>query len=106
MATPPSELTKDGYELQFGTNTLAHFHFTTLLLPQLLAANPPGRVVNTSSDGHQMAPSEGINFDNLRGIQGPASEGLQAKFRAYGQSKLVSLLRASPLWTSVLTFMI
>ena len=93
MATSPSELTKDGYELQFGTNTLTHFHFTTLLLPQLLAASPPGRVVNTSSDGHRLAPSEGINFDTLHGIQGPASEGLRAKFRAYGQSKLVSLLR-------------
>jgi hypothetical protein len=31
-------LTDHGYDLQFGTNVLGHFYFTTLVLPALLAA--------------------------------------------------------------------
>lgn len=57
MATP-YEKTKEGYEIQFGTNHVGHAMFTKLLLPTLLkTAEQPGadvRVVNVSSAGHMM----------------------------------------------------
>ena len=51
MLTPKST-TKDGFELQFGTNHLGHFAFTGLLLDHVLAA-PGSRVVTVSSVGHR-----------------------------------------------------
>ena len=45
--------TKDGFEIQFGTNHLGHFAFTGLLLDRVLAA-PDSRVVTVSSQGHRM----------------------------------------------------
>jgi retinol dehydrogenase-12 len=51
VAAPIEELTKNNYDLQFGTNVLGHFHLTALLLPALLAALEP-RVINVSSIAH------------------------------------------------------
>lgn len=58
MAPPVSQLTTDGYDLQFGTNVLGHYYFTILLLPVLLSGTKSSRdgkarVINTSSAGHQ-----------------------------------------------------
>ena len=54
MAVPIDLVTKDGYDLQWGTNVLGHWYFTELLLPALLAVHQeePGqkaRVITTSS---------------------------------------------------------
>ncbi|KAI0029800.1 NAD(P)-binding protein [Vararia minispora EC-137] len=54
MACPVDELTKQGFDMQIGTNVLGHYHFTQLLLPALKAvhANSPqekARVVITSA---------------------------------------------------------
>jgi retinol dehydrogenase 12 len=59
----PRGLTKDGFELTFGTNHLGHFLFTTLLLP-LLETSPGARIVNVSSASHYQATS--IDWDAQR----------------------------------------
>ncbi|KAJ6084936.1 hypothetical protein N7499_004565 [Penicillium canescens] len=61
MAVPGLEFTKNGHELQFGTNHLSHFLLFQLLKPALLAATTPNfhsRVVNVSSSAHRL---NGIN---------------------------------------------
>ena len=78
----PKQTTKDGFELQFGTNHLGHFALTGLLLDRLLAA-PGSRVVTVSSNGHRFGR---IRFDDLQ------SERSYSRAGAYGQSKLANLL--------------
>lgn len=87
MALPKLEQ-KYGYELQFLTNHIGHFILVTELLEQL---SDQGRVVMLSSDAHNGAPSEGIQFDNLSGERG------YSPWAAYGQSKLSNLLFAKAL---------
>ncbi|MDT5072931.1 MAG: hypothetical protein QOH82_2251 [Mycobacterium sp.] len=81
MMTPKST-TKDGFELQFGTNHLGHFALTGRLLDRLLAT-PGSRVVTVSSMGHRAGR---IRFDDLQ------SERRYHRLSAYGQSKLANLL--------------
>ncbi|NUW32222.1 SDR family NAD(P)-dependent oxidoreductase [Nonomuraea sp. SMC257] len=75
-------LTKDGFELQFGTNHLGHFALTGLLLPKLLA-RPGARVVTVSSDAHARGR---LDFDDLTLERG------YGRMSAYGRSKLANLL--------------
>jgi NAD(P)-dependent dehydrogenase (short-subunit alcohol dehydrogenase family) len=79
---PPYGLTKDGYELQFGTNHLGHFALTGLLMPQLLAT-PGSRVVTVSSNGHRAGR---INFADLNSARH------YQRMLAYSQSKLANLM--------------
>lgn len=54
-------LTKDGYEIQFGTNVVGPALFTQLLLPVMRETaniNPQTRVVMLSSAAHARAPSD------------------------------------------------
>lgn len=83
MMTPKST-TKDGFELQFGTNHLGHFAFTGLLLDRVLAT-PGSRIVTVSSVGHRFARN-GIRFDDLQW------EKSYNRYLAYGQSKLANLM--------------
>lgn len=80
----PRALTRDGFELQFGTNHLGHFALTGLLLPHLLE-RPGARVVTVSSDAHKVGR---IDFDDLALTRG------YGKMSAYGRSKLANLLFA------------
>ncbi|GHD12684.1 putative short-chain dehydrogenase/reductase [Streptomyces violarus] len=76
----PRQRTKDGFEMQFGTNHLGHFALTNLLLPHIT-----DRVVTVSSDAHRWGGAT-IGFDDLD---------LTASYtprRAYAQSKLANLL--------------
>ncbi|MCW2652210.1 MAG: putative dehydrogenase/reductase [Mycobacterium sp.] len=82
MYTPKGS-TKDGFELQFGTNHLGHFAFTGLLLDRLLPVEG-SRVVTISSVGHRILAK--IHFDDLQW------ERSYNRVRAYGQSKLANLL--------------
>lgn len=93
MATPYS-LTKEGYEIQFGTNHMGHALLTKLLLPTLLeTANQPSadvRIVNVSSIAHKMVPSGGLIWDQ-------ALLEKQYTGRRYGQSKLANILFSNEL---------
>jgi len=79
----PKGTTKDGFELQFGTNHLGHFAFTGLLLDRLLPI-AGSRVVTVSSTGHRIRAD--IHFDDLQW------ERSYSRVAAYGQSKLANLL--------------
>ncbi|KAF2136159.1 uncharacterized protein K452DRAFT_259565 [Aplosporella prunicola CBS 121167] len=81
----PHQLTADGIEMHFGTNFLGHFLFTNLLMPKLLQSELGPRVVNVSSDGHQLSD---IRWDDLDFKKGEVYE----KWRAYGQSKTANIL--------------
>ncbi len=79
---PPRELTKDGFESQFGVNHLGPFALTGLLLDKVLDT-PGARVVSTSSIGHR--PGD-IYFDDIN-----AEKSYNPQYR-YFQSKLANLL--------------
>ncbi|MEV6057739.1 oxidoreductase [Streptomyces sp. NPDC052107] len=76
----PEQHTRQGFEMQFGTNHLGHFALTNLLLPYVT-----DRVVTVSSGAHRFGDGV-IHFEdvNLRGRYTPT--------RAYAQSKLANLL--------------
>lgn len=72
MVPPVEQRTADGYDLQFGTNVLGHYFFTTLLLPTLIhtaknspLANGHARVINTSSSAVYWIPKGGIVWETL-----------------------------------------
>src|SRR5262245_14271652 len=79
----PQQTTRDGFELQFGTNHLGHFALTGLLLEQMLPV-PGSRVVTLSSLAHRLRAR--INFDDLQ------SERSYRRAAAYSQSKLANLM--------------
>lgn len=92
MACPEGK-TRDGHELQFGTNHLGHFLLFEMLKPALLAAatpETPSRVIAVSSTGHSMA--EALDFDNLNFTKSPYHP-----FTAYGNSKLANIYFANEL---------
>jgi NAD(P)-dependent dehydrogenase (short-subunit alcohol dehydrogenase family) len=82
MGTPKAS-TKDGFELQLGTNHLGHFALTGLLLDHMLPVQD-SRIVTVSSLGHRARAA--IDFDDLQ------SERRYDRFAAYGRSKLANLL--------------
>jgi NAD(P)-dependent dehydrogenase (short-subunit alcohol dehydrogenase family) len=82
MYTPKSN-TRDGFELQFGTNHLGHFALTGLLLDRLLPV-AGSRIVTVSSVGHRILAD--IHFDDLQW------ERRYNRVAAYGQAKLANLL--------------
>ena len=77
-------LTRQGFELTFGVNHLAHFALTNALLG-CLTASAPARVVTVASDAHYSA--RGIDFEAVRrparGITG---------LHEYAVSKLCNVL--------------
>ncbi|MER5294117.1 oxidoreductase [Streptomyces pharetrae] len=76
----PRRRTRDGFEMQFGTNHLGHFALTNLLLPYVT-----DRVVTVSSGMHRAGYGV-IRFDDLNLTSG------YTPVRAYAQSKLANLL--------------
>jgi NAD(P)-dependent dehydrogenase (short-subunit alcohol dehydrogenase family) len=78
MAVPEGR-TKDGFELQVGTNHLGHFALTNLLLPRVTE-----RVVTVASGAHRTGR---IDLGDLNWERRDYSP-----WGAYGQSKLANLL--------------
>jgi NAD(P)-dependent dehydrogenase (short-subunit alcohol dehydrogenase family) len=81
---PPHTHTKQGYELQFGVNHLAHFALTILLFNTLLQSDDP-RVVTVSSGLHRRGR---IHFGDLQGNQ------KYSRTAYYSQSKLANVVFA------------
>jgi NAD(P)-dependent dehydrogenase (short-subunit alcohol dehydrogenase family) len=79
VSVPTLERTKDGFELQFGTNHLGPFALTNLLLPRIT-----GRVVSLASQIERMGR---LDLDDLDWRRRPYSES-----RAYAASKLANVL--------------
>jgi NAD(P)-dependent dehydrogenase (short-subunit alcohol dehydrogenase family) len=82
MAIPDRRLTRDGFELTFGTNHLGHFALTGRLSPALLKADHP-RVVEVSA---LVSRNKGVTFDD------PQSEHDYTPMGAYAKSKLANVL--------------
>ncbi|KAF3902194.1 hypothetical protein ABW21_db0207744 [Orbilia brochopaga] len=114
MAPPTRLLSADGIELQFATNHIGHFLFTSLIMPKLVAAaaaNPTKgatRIINVSSFGHGAHPVRFSDW-NFEGGEVPDSEKGNAElltvfnehdhsftkytpYSAYGQSKTANVL--------------
>jgi len=84
MATPFS-LTKDNFEMQFGTNHLGHFALTGLLQKQI-----KHRVVAVSSQAHRASRIGNFTIDELRNKA--KGVGAYSPWSAYAYSKLANLL--------------
>jgi protochlorophyllide reductase len=84
VMAPPRRLTRQGFELQFGTNHLGHFDLSLALLP-LLRERPGARVVTVTSGAQYFGR---IAFDDLQG------ERRYDRWGAYSQSKLANVMFA------------
>jgi NAD(P)-dependent dehydrogenase (short-subunit alcohol dehydrogenase family) len=110
LMVPEHRFTKEGIELQFGTNHIGPFLFTNLLIDKLRSAATdatPGatRIVNVSSSGHSVSPVRFSDY-NFKGNKLPPEErpppglpGIIFKpgpiyggFLSYGQSKTANIL--------------
>ena len=87
LMAPPLQRTKDGFEIQFGTNHLGHFALTGQLLELLEAADAP-RIVQISSLAHRGGK---LMWDNLN------AEKSYSRWAFYCQSKLANLIFARDL---------
>ena len=86
-------LTRDGYELHFGVNHMAHALMAKMLLPALARSADP-RMLFLVSNGFRFTPPGGIVFDDLKTPQEIAFAG---RWRRYGQSKLANVIYAAGL---------
>lgn len=87
IMVPPRQQTKDGFELQIGTNHLGHFAWTATLWPLLDASD--ARVVTVASLAHRLARG----FD-LRTLTPKGSPRRYRRWQSYGESKLANLVFA------------
>lgn len=85
VMVPPFSRTRQGFELQFGTNHLGHVALTARLLP-LLEQTAGARIVVVSSTAHTVGR---IQLDDLNWDRRSYSA-----WAAYSQSKLANLLFA------------
>lgn len=89
MAPNTRQETKDGFELQFGTNHLGHFVLTAQLF-EVLEKTPHSRIVVLSSLVAKMKQAD-IYWDDIHFTK------KYDKWRTYAQSKLANMLFAKEL---------
>ncbi|OAV44667.1 SDR family NAD(P)-dependent oxidoreductase [Lewinella sp. 4G2] len=77
------ELNKEGHEVTFAVNHLAHVYLSHKLMPLLLASAEP-RIICVGSDSHKQV--KGMAFDDLN------LTGNYHGLRSYAQSKLANVL--------------
>lgn len=86
----PLDRTKDGFEMQIGTNHFGHFLLGTLLAPALVAGaqktGKDSRLVSLSSIGHRRSD---INWEDPNYLTRPYE-----KWESYGQAKTANSLFA------------
>lgn len=91
MAVPDLRFTRDGYEMQFGTNHVAHFLLFQLFKEALINSSTPefhSRVVNVASSAHRVhGINESDNYNFEKGEYNP--------WIAYGQSKTANIYMAN-----------
>ncbi|TFY80394.1 hypothetical protein EWM64_g3617 [Hericium alpestre] len=99
MACPLEELTAQGYDMQFGTNVLGHFHFTELPTPALLAVSASGndprekaRVITTASSAVYLLGL--ITYETLKPC--PLRNKVST-YDLYNQTKFANLVLANEL---------
>ncbi|MDB5985411.1 MAG: family NAD(P)-dependent oxidoreductase [Nevskia sp.] len=80
----PMRRTRDGFEMQIGTNHFGHYALTGLLLEPLKAA-PAARVVNVASLAHRW--TRAMDLADINWEHKPYK-----RWDAYGKSKLANLL--------------
>ncbi len=81
---PSRTLTRDGYEMTFQVNHLAHFLLTNRLVEKI-KSSAPARILHVSSGLHR---GGNIEWDNLQG------EKQYSGYDAYARSKLANVLFA------------
>ncbi|EEA22426.1 hypothetical protein TMatcc_001274 [Talaromyces marneffei ATCC 18224] len=93
----PAGVSKDGFELHFAINHLAHAMIIQELMPvlQKSASQPSSdvRVLCLTSTAWMSHPSDGITFSTLRTPQ----RGFMGSYFRYGQSKLANIVYAAEL---------
>ncbi|CAJ0551501.1 Ff.00g114310.m01.CDS01 [Fusarium sp. VM40] len=93
MAVQTLQFTKDGHELQFGTNHLSHFLFFELLKPALLVAITPNfhsRAIIVASTAYLR---NGINTPDNYNFE----KGRYTPWGVYTQSKAANIYMANEL---------
>lgn len=83
MAIPEFTLSEDSIEMQWATNHLGHFYFTSLLM-DVIEKTPGSRVVNVSSSAHKWGS---FTEDNV-----PPTREKYSPWPIYGLSKLSNIL--------------
>ena len=84
LMAPPRGETKDGFEMQLGTNHLGHFALTAQVIDRMTNVPDP-RVVSVSSGMHRAGR---MSFDD------PMAKRHYFRWSQYGRSKLANLLFA------------
>lgn len=96
----PDQRSRDGFELTFAVNHLAHYLLARLALPRIA---PGGRIIITSSGTHDPREKTGVpapRHADARRLADPASDpqlgknSIAAGMRAYSSSKLCNLMTA------------
>ncbi|KAG7663252.1 uncharacterized protein J8A68_003252 [[Candida] subhashii] len=98
MMPPPGSKTKQGFELQLGTNVLGPHLLQRLLDPIFIETSQKNnkgesRIVWVSSTAHLMAPLGGLYWEDLN-FETTKKYSMRTKAMIYGQSKAGNIIQA------------